>query len=159
LSRPTGPSELFTMFAIAATAVTFCVLMSSPVVRSPCSCSAGPPPPNMLPLAILYSVLRLSVLCTGACAERQEVKALLCAELPPNCVKTQVTTNRVHFAPTYQLMRTLRWVALRHMLIAARTAARAAAIRARLHSVSRHARREVLAALMAAGSAKEVCEL
>jgi len=115
LSRPTGPSELFTMFAIAATAVTFCVLMSSPVVRSPCSCSAGPPPPNMLPLAILCSVLRLSGFLSGAGAELQEVKALLCAELPPSYPNSQYTTNRVCFAshfPTYQRMRTLRRVAL-----------------------------------------------
>ena len=38
LSSPTGPRELLTMLAMAATAVTFCVRTSWPDDRSPCSC-------------------------------------------------------------------------------------------------------------------------
>mmetsp|Transcript_11266 Transcript_11266/g.39151 ORF Transcript_11266/g.39151 Transcript_11266/m.39151 type:complete len:400 (+) Transcript_11266:554-1753(+) len=44
LSRPTGPSEDLTMLATASTAVTFCVLTSSPEVRSPAICRLGAAP-------------------------------------------------------------------------------------------------------------------
>ena len=43
LSSPTGPSELFTMFATAATAMTFAVRTSWPEVLSPCNCNAPGP--------------------------------------------------------------------------------------------------------------------
>lgn len=42
LSSPTGPSDVFTILAIAATAVTFCVRTSCPEVLSPCIWKAGP---------------------------------------------------------------------------------------------------------------------
>eukprot|EP00733_Pompholyxophrys_punicea_P002379 Pompholyxophrys_punicea_v1_NODE_1808_length_545_cov_30.157143.p2 type:complete len:113 gc:universal NODE_1808_length_545_cov_30.157143:60-398(+) len=40
LSRPTGPNELFRMFAMATAAVTFCARTSSPAIRSPPRVSA-----------------------------------------------------------------------------------------------------------------------
>ena len=43
LSSPTGPSELFTMFATAATAMTLAVRTSWPDVLSPCNCNAPGP--------------------------------------------------------------------------------------------------------------------
>jgi hypothetical protein len=43
LSRPTGPSEVFTMFAMAVTAVTFCVRTSCPDCLSPAICKRCPP--------------------------------------------------------------------------------------------------------------------
>lgn len=42
LSRPTGPSEVLTMLAIAVTAVTFCVRTSAPDSRDPAICSLPP---------------------------------------------------------------------------------------------------------------------
>lgn len=40
LSRPTGPNELLTMFAIAFAAITFCVRMGVPDVLEPATVNA-----------------------------------------------------------------------------------------------------------------------
>lgn len=68
LSRPTGPNELLTMFAIAFAAITFCVRMGVPDVLEPATVNA---PIDDMTSRSHFSQHKLNVLTKENCSAVQ----------------------------------------------------------------------------------------